>query len=184
MKAGAKRAIPADVAVDEMERLGNATPLVPYPGAKAKWKCRCKACSTEIEPRLSSVRRGQGACKYCAEYGINYAEPTVLYLVTLNLPGGRKAVKLGIANRTSTRIQTHERRGWRLVSCALLPTGEEAEDVERAIVQRWRDRGCRPVRKALVPKGDGYTETAYLDDVGDDFPDLSRFGDPWQPGES
>jgi hypothetical protein len=178
-KAGAKRAVPDDVAVDEMERLGNATPLEPYPGARSRWKCRCKRCGSEIQPRLSVIRRGDGACKYCAQYGINYAEPTVLYLVMFNLPGGRTAVKIGIANESSARIKTHERRGWHLVDCVLIPTGEEAEQAEKAIIARWREKGCRSVRKALIPKGDGYTETAYLDEIGDDVPDLGRFGDPW-----
>jgi hypothetical protein len=56
-----------DVAVADMVRLGNAEPLVPYPGgARKPWRCRCLSCGKIIYPNRNNVMSGQGACKYCA----------------------------------------------------------------------------------------------------------------------
>lgn len=44
------------------------TPLEPYPGANAPWRCRCKKCKSEVTPRFDSVvRRGSGGCNICAK---------------------------------------------------------------------------------------------------------------------
>jgi len=56
-----------DVAVADMIRLGNAEPLVPYPGgARKPWRCRCLSCGKIIYPNRNNVMSAQGACKYCA----------------------------------------------------------------------------------------------------------------------
>lgn len=42
-------------------------PLTPYPGNKDRpWPCRCLACTNIVTPTYGNIRRGQGACKYCA----------------------------------------------------------------------------------------------------------------------
>lgn len=59
-------------AVEEMKRLGRATPLEPYPGVNAPWMSRCDRCKRIVTPRLSSVRGGRSACRHCghAERGM------------------------------------------------------------------------------------------------------------------
>lgn len=48
-----------------MEAAG-AQPLEPYPGADARWRCRCLTCGEEITPCLKTVRRGIRACRFCS----------------------------------------------------------------------------------------------------------------------
>jgi hypothetical protein len=44
------------------------TPLEPYPGSNAPWRCRCKKCKSEVTPRFSTVVvRGLGGCNVCAK---------------------------------------------------------------------------------------------------------------------
>jgi hypothetical protein len=40
-------------------------PLEPYPGGAVPWKCKCLVCGNIIKPRLKSIKRGGGGCKYC-----------------------------------------------------------------------------------------------------------------------
>ncbi len=41
-------------------------PLEPYPGGAVPWKCECLVCGNKIKPRLKSIKKGDGGCKYCA----------------------------------------------------------------------------------------------------------------------
>jgi len=52
-------------AAQQMRRAG-LTPLIEYPGVTAKWRCECRRCKKIVEPRLDSIRRGQGGCRFCA----------------------------------------------------------------------------------------------------------------------
>ena len=45
----------------------HAKPLEAYKNARAKWKSECLKCRRIIHPIYDSVRRGNGACKYCAK---------------------------------------------------------------------------------------------------------------------
>ena len=53
-----------DEAVEVMRAAGLET-LEPYPGALARWRCRCTTCEREVAPMYDSVRNGSG-CIYCA----------------------------------------------------------------------------------------------------------------------
>jgi formylmethanofuran dehydrogenase subunit E len=64
-RAAATRRVDPAIAVAEMREVG-VEPLEPYPGAREPWLCRCLMCGNEVTPRLADVRRGQGACRYCA----------------------------------------------------------------------------------------------------------------------
>ena len=55
-------------------RKNNLEPLVPYPGAKAAWKCRCTKCGRIVSPQYSAIARGgQGTCKYCSRKAVDPA---------------------------------------------------------------------------------------------------------------
>lgn len=47
-------------------------PLVPYPGSKTNWKCRCMKCDKEVYPNYGDIKQGDGGCKYC---GGKYVDP-------------------------------------------------------------------------------------------------------------
>lgn len=50
----------------EVMRAAGVEPLEPYPGSARPWRCRCLTCGKEVSPRIGGVKKGQGACKYCA----------------------------------------------------------------------------------------------------------------------
>lgn len=40
-------------------------PLESYPGAQARWRCRCLGCGSEVTPRYYNVKNGWGGCRTC-----------------------------------------------------------------------------------------------------------------------
>lgn len=55
----------ADEAFDLMLQAG-VEPQEPYPGYFEPWQSQCRTCDKLCSPRLSNVRKGQGACRHCA----------------------------------------------------------------------------------------------------------------------
>ena len=51
---------------EALMRKNNLEPLVPYPGSRVAWKCRCLICGKTVSPQHGAIASGQGACKYCA----------------------------------------------------------------------------------------------------------------------
>lgn len=67
-------------------------PQQPYPGARAKWLCRCTSCGRDVTPRYDAVKRGiSSGCKWCgrlrgsAKYRMNSAEAAAALLVERDL---------------------------------------------------------------------------------------------------
>ena len=149
-------------AEDAMRRSG-FVPLEPYPGAVERWRCRCEKCDRESTPRLVSVRRLGTGCRYCADYGIDWAAPTIVYLM---IHPSLAAQKVGIAKTNRARIRSHKSRGWELIGEVTMPSGDAAFEVEQAVLKWWRvDLGLPPYLSAAeMPKG-GSTETLGLDTV-------------------
>ena len=61
----------AKVWVDEIDAIGlmrehNLEPLIPYPGSKFAWKCRCLVCGKITSPQHAAIKNGQGSCVYCS----------------------------------------------------------------------------------------------------------------------
>lgn len=50
----------------EVMRKAGLEPLVPYPGAGAKWRCQCLRCGREVAPAYCNVRKGHSGCKSCS----------------------------------------------------------------------------------------------------------------------
>jgi hypothetical protein len=48
-------------------RAAGVKPLVPYPGAREKWLCRCLTCGSEVTPQYANVKAGHGGCWPCAQ---------------------------------------------------------------------------------------------------------------------
>jgi hypothetical protein len=40
-------------------------PMVPYPGSKARWLCRCLVCGQEVTPIYNTVQQNNHGCRWC-----------------------------------------------------------------------------------------------------------------------
>lgn len=49
-------------------------PIEPYPGRNKPWRSRCLTCDRIVTPRLDSVLRGRGGCKYCGGKEVHPAD--------------------------------------------------------------------------------------------------------------
>jgi hypothetical protein len=153
--AARARRLDEDAAAAELTTAG-LTPLVPYPGADRRWRCRCDGCRREVTPTLMSVRRG-GACRYCATHGLDLTAPTLLYVISH--PGwGALKVGIGACTGYNSRLVQHERAGWQRAYSRVFPTGWAARDVEQAVLDRLRAAQLAPyLPAATMPNG--WTET-------------------------
>lgn len=155
-----------------MKSLG-VTPLVPYPGGKKPWKCRCMKCKNIVFPRWDDVGQGQGACSNCADYGLNYSLPGYLYLITSTK---LKSHKIGIANSYKSRnyddrMYQHQKRGWTLYKKMTFEVLREAKFVEQEVLRWIRVDLEIPIHlgQREMPQG-GWTET--LDSREIDLPTI------------
>jgi hypothetical protein len=141
---------------EERMRTAGYVPLEPYPGATTPWRCRCKECNQEIRPRWNSIQSGQGGCPNCAQ-GFSNERPSIVYVVHHT---EHQAVKVGIGNIGTGRVEYQQRAGWELIDLLRTDTGDEARSIERRVLRAWRVRGFEvAVDQATLPWG-GYTETA------------------------
>ena len=60
----AGKIVTEELAVKTMKK-ANLKPLVPYPGGKTKWKCKCLKCGEIVYPKFGDINQGDGGCKYC-----------------------------------------------------------------------------------------------------------------------
>lgn len=137
-------------------------PLVDFPGNNKPWLCECLICNSEVKPRWSDLRRGQGGCSNCADYGLNYQKPGYIYLITNAKLGSHK---IGIANayksrKFDDRMYQHEKRGWVLYKRLDLATTQQASDIETKVLKWLRMEVGLPfnLTSKQMPQG-GHTET-------------------------
>lgn len=137
-------------------------PLVPYPGSVRPWSAR-HLCGRVVSPTLSNVRAGHGICRYCNS-AFPFAGPAMLYMVE-----GWNALKIGMAAASGQRIETHERRGWTHRWSVRLPTGDDAYNLEQAVLRHWRYELQLPavIEMSAMPQG-GATETVSASHVDAD----------------
>ncbi len=106
------------------------------------------------------------ACRYCADSGLDFAAPGIVYLLVNNR---WQALKVGITTTASKtdRILAHTKRGWSVLSTWSTATGADAWDVEQEILRWWRFDCETPqgIAPSEMPQG-GWTETASLVYVG------------------
>jgi hypothetical protein len=143
-------------------------PLVVFPGNNTPWLCKCLICKAEVTPRWSDVRRGQGGCSNCADYGLNYQKPGYIYLITNEK---LKSHKIGIANsyksrKFDDRMYQHEKRGWKLYKKITYETVKDASDVETKILKWLRMDVGLPfnLSSKQMPQG-GHTETVDASEI-------------------
>lgn len=150
-----------DQAVEIMSKAG-LQPLEPYPGANTPWLCRCTKCGNEVRPVIGTIRAG-GGCKFCATRGLDYDAPALLYVITHH---ELAAHKIGIGSPTGYRLKTHHKHGWITYKVIEFPTGQDAYEVEAAVLRWLRLELGLPqaLTKRDMPQR-GETETVYADDI-------------------
>jgi recombinational DNA repair protein (RecF pathway) len=143
-------------------------PLIEFPGNNKPWLCKCLKCKAEVTPRWSDLRRGQGGCSNCADYGLNYQKPGYLYLITNT---ELKSHKIGIANsyksrKFDDRMYQHEKRGWTLYKKLSFKTVKEASDIETKVLEWLRmEVGLSfHLTSKQMPQG-GHTETVAASEI-------------------
>jgi len=144
----------------------NLTPLIPYPGGRVAWKCRCRTCKNIVRPQYSSVKGGQGGCRFCADWGIDYLAEGFIYLLTnkkLN------AHKVGIGNTKRAkggRIGQHKASGWELFNQINFELTEEAFQIEqKVLIWLRKTKGLQVYLSEFdMPQG-GYTETVDASEI-------------------
>jgi DNA-directed RNA polymerase subunit RPC12/RpoP len=155
----AKQEVMPEEAVEAMLAAGYE-PLVPYPGGNNRWLCRCMRCGRETNPTYTGTMTGR-RCRFCAAYGIDYTAPGVVYLLRND---DWYALKIGITASTRySRIEQHEKHGWKSVATWPVATGDLAEQIENAVLLWWRVDLEAPVAltKEQMRQG-GWSETASL----------------------
>lgn len=143
----------------EIMRSRGLEPQEPYPGSGRPWRCT-HTCGRSVTPTLSNIRAGRGLCRYCNS-DFPYDGPAVVYLVV-----DQTAVKVGICSPDRKRIDAHKRLGWDLAWTISVGTGDEAYNIEQAMIAWWRDELKAPpaYTRHEMPQ-QGHTETALWDDI-------------------
>ena len=138
-------------------------PIGPYPGAHEPWPSTCEACGRTSAPTYESVRNGRG-CRYCADYGFDFGQPSCIYLLW---HPQWQAFKIGICGQDGARIRQHVRSGWVIAVDDSFregiwdtADGDIAWNVEQMMLRHWReDLSPDPgVAQSAMPQG-GYSET-------------------------
>jgi predicted GIY-YIG superfamily endonuclease len=141
------------------------TPLEAYVRADKPWRCTCNKCQKVVTPTYTSIRLGQGGCRYCANKGLDYNEPAYLYLMTHQTLG---AHKIGIANDETrvNRIKEHQKYGWDLFKSINFESGDEAFQIEQQVLTWLREKKGLGIflSKKQLPQG-GYSETVDASEI-------------------
>ena len=159
-QTSSKQRTPQSVAIAIMTN-ASFKPLEKYTSRVKPWKSIHLKCGYEVKPTLANVAKGSG-CKYCAETGIDYKAPGILYLLKHEK---FQTLKVGISSvkAKKIRIPTHEKFGWELIKQWNLDTANTALTIETIVISKWRNELGAPV--ALTPKDmpqGGFSETAAL----------------------
>lgn len=141
------------------------TPLEDYVKSERPWRCICNKCKKLVTPSYTSIRTGQGGCRYCADKGLDYNEPAYLYLMTHPNLG---AHKVGIANTKTrvNRIKEHQKYGWVLFKAIDFETGDDAYQIEQQVLTWLRLKKGLGIflSKEQLPQG-GYSETVEAGEI-------------------
>jgi hypothetical protein len=139
-------------------------PLEPFRNARTPMKSIHAVCGREVSPTWGSLR-ASGGCKYCSTSLVNLIAPAYFYLITnreLN------SLKIGISGHGATmnRLTRHKKLGWEIYAVKDLDTGEEAYQLEEAILD-WIRNDLHLPRYLLseqMPQG-GHTETVDASEI-------------------
>ncbi len=142
-------------------------PLEPFKSATTPWRSKCIGCNREVAPKYTHLKGGQGGCKFCADWGINYEAPGYIYLM---YHAEFQAAKIGIGglerSRGRSRIKQHEKYGWKLYKALNYSTADIAFQIEQEVLDWIRKKQKLGVYLSArdMPQG-GYTETFSSDEL-------------------
>jgi len=144
----------------------NLTPLVSYPGARVAWRCRCNQCKNIVSPQYGSIKNGQGACRFCVDWGIDYSAEGFIYLMTNK---DLNSHKIGIGNtkrKKGDRVKQHKKHGWNLIKQMNFDKTDDAFIIEQKILTWWREslKLSTHLTEFDMPQG-GYTETVDASEI-------------------
>lgn len=160
VRSAASRSI-SEVDAIKILATAQAKPLESFPGANIPWKSLCLKCGLTVSPRLSNLKRGHGACKRCALVGsdssFDYFGEAIFYLVENKK---LRAMKIGIAGKTTKRLAAHKHQGWTTLQQVETPYGYQAWYAEGKVLAWLRSEKGLPafVDEKWMPQG-GFTET-------------------------
>ena len=140
------------------------TPIVKFKGTKYPWKSKHNVCRKTVSPTYSALKSG-GGCKYCQLGGINLLAPAYLYLITHKSFNSHK-VGIGGFDSYNNRLEQHTKQGWEIYSQLDLDTGEEAYEIEQAVLN-WL-RNDLNLQQYLLPEQmpqAGHTETVDASEI-------------------
>lgn len=143
-------------------------PLSPFAGSHKSWESVHVPCGNIVTPEYSSIKSGNGGCKYCAEYGFQYSKPAYLYLITNE---ALNAHKIGIANpakiKKSDRLHRYRHNGWSVIKVWDFPNGKAAEEIENELLMYLRVNLGLPPYLSISEMGGhkGHTETVSADAI-------------------
>jgi len=160
-----------DDAVALMRKYG-FEPLEAYVDSKKKWPSIHVRCGNAVSPAYNTIQNGKGGCGHCADHGLNFNEPSHIYIVE-HLE--YRSIKLGISNDASrpNRIKSHENQGWILRKKFPVDNGQIADYVETEVLfwlRNTRKLGIH-LSKEMMTQG-GYSET--VDSTEIDFIEIQR----------
>ncbi len=135
--------------------------LEPVVQANTKALAKCRECGLEWMVVPSSIRDGTG-CPSCAQYGIDLAAPTTLYLL-IRSDG---VAKVGITNQgkaQTARMKRLGKLGYEVHTTWAFPDGHKALAAEQDIIRQWREED--QLLPAADEGEDGFTETVHTDSL-------------------
>jgi len=140
------------------------TPLVKFKGAKYPWKSKHNVCGRTVSPTYQSIKSGRG-CKFCQIGGINLLAPAFVYLITNSSLNSHK-IGIGGFDSLINRIDQHIKHGWKTYGQLDVDTGEEAYEIEQALLD-WL-RSDLNLQQYLLPEQmpqSGHTETVDASEI-------------------
>ena len=141
-------------------------PQEDFPGAKARWLCKCQKCKKLSKPAYSNVLQGS-RCIFCNRDGGTWDDsaPGSLYLI---FHKEMNAYKIGITHNLISRkgrLKEHSRNGWELLNSFSYSKAIDAFEVEQRILDFFQTEGLLPFLKPIdLPQG-GWTETVDASEI-------------------
>jgi hypothetical protein len=136
-------------------------PQEPYKGTDTPWACIHVICGKPCKPRYGTIKRGEGGCKHCAEWGFTTSRPSYIYFIKHE---EWSSLKVGIGNvgknKKVDRLSRHLRGGWELLAVWNFEAGDLPKAIETEFFRELRLKRNVPSHlKRGTMKYQGETET-------------------------
>jgi len=118
-------------------------------------------CGAIVSPMFNTIANGDGGCRFCAQHGLDYNAPGIVYM--MHHPE-LFCLKIGVSTRSARRVRvdTHAKTGWLIIQTWDTPTGDDAERIEQQVLAWWRNELGAPAALTKTEMRNGWSETAAL----------------------